>query len=600
MASRKSGHYNSEQYTTSRRGRPIAHDMGFEMFPEKYEMTEIYEDPEELGEHMRDILKDRSPDTTNLFAHEEVRRNKFSRDRLNVRSGGARTNTDPWQNEDFDTQFHDHDPRGWSTDQPWSEYKRHLRKRFEETDFKDDGDYSVTGGGIHPNTLYSRIRGAQNWVKSRLKIFSTAKDSRHNGGIAKYKWDPASGVQKVDFEETSVNIDQRYLDPEQRQHHTTKLSNVIHGGSKKVRVNTTTDHEVRVAAYGKLMRQMGLLPHESQLRVLEDDTRWGKVFKLATTPRPITNLMSSAVEGETAQATSRKAKQAAVGDEEKFKSHTEDKMENRSMQLTNDIVSLLGFTRQDVKFLESYDGENRSQAKHLLANIMELTEMVHATPHHAKLTMRDELAVKAAGGGLRPTNDTHGGQDSVILNPKIVQFMELMVRKSEKTGEAPEDILRRAIPDSEGKLNNIFANIPLYVAKSAQSEDIQANRKQQDREKRRYASTQDTTTQSYKHLSKLAHQIGLNKREAINVQDFSDTIARALGIQHHRGDDRTQTADVNTTQIDVDFGENKALTRHVGRIGTKHMRRGMDTDYFTMDEMNERGNVARRGSSIHL
>ena len=45
------------------------------------------------------------------------------------------------------------------------------------------------------------------------------------------------------------------------------------------------------------------------------------------------------------------------------------------------------------------------------------------------------------------------------------------------------------------------------------------------------------------------------------------------------------------TQIDNDFGANKYINRHVGMIGTKQMRRYMDTDYVSRDQMNEMGSI---------
>lgn len=599
MATRKSGHYNSENYTTSRRGMEMSGDMGWEMFPEKLEATQIDEEPDEVYWHQREILKDRTPDKTNLFAHEEVRRNNFSRDRLNVRSGGARVNTDPWQNEDFDTQFHDHDPRGHSTEQPWQEYKRVLRSKLEQTDFKDDGDYSVPSQGWHPNTAYKEIRSAQNWVKSRLKIFSTAKENWHNGGIGKYKFSNVSNAQKVDHETTSVNVDLRYEDAETRQHQTTKLSNVVHHGSKALRVNSTTDHEVKVAAYSKIMRRNGLLNHETQLRLLEDDTRWGKVFKQAKTPRPLVKLMSSTVEGETSVEAARKIKNQLTGDKERFGGKTEAATQQRHRRLTREILSLLGYTQEDVKFMESYEGKNKTHVKRALAQLYELAELLHAAPAHTKIEMRDELALSAAGGGLRADpNGNRQTQNQVILNPKFRQFMDLMVRRNAERTANPEEQMWDAVADSENKLNHIMSQTPLFVFKNADARDIDldANRRSGEIGEQRYKSKSgEAPVQSYKSFGLSASEAMKNRHEGINVQDLPDAVARALGKNYRLENTGDHVGDVNTAQVDNDFGENRSLTRHGGRIGTKHLVRAMTSDHNdTGDDMNEIGSIDRK------
>jgi len=602
MATRSSGHYSSENYVGTRRGRSAALGMGWEMFPEKTEATDIDEDPEQLYNHGRDTLKDWGPDTTNLFAHEEVRRNNFSRDRLELRSGGARVNTDPWQNEDYDTQFHDRDPRGWSTEQPWSEYRRHLEAQLRRIDFKDDGDYSVPSQGIHPNTMYKNIKSGFNWVKSRLKIFSTSKDGWHNGGIGKYKWYHTSSAEKVDFEDTGVNIDQRYLDADLRTNPTSNLSNHLHGGSKKLRVNTTTDHKVQVSAYMKLFRNRGLIPHESQMRIIEDDTRWGKLSTIGDiTPKNVTKLMSSQVNGEDRMASTAASQNrffaALYGEKEKFAAAPGDEMENRQRKITTEVMSLLGFTEEDIKFLESYEGNNKRHAELLLGDIKRLTEVIHRTPANIKLQMRDELLMQNVGGGLLPADATatRRARDNVILNPKIIQFMDQHVRKTANPGDNDEN-RRDTIGDGENKLNGVFSNSPMYVFKSrAQDTDnIDFNRRMAQRGKGKFTSIEDTKTHSFKQIAATAQQISKNRRTGgLQLQWLPDTVKAQVAKSLNIGETRTNVADIDTTSIDNEFGDNMSITRHGGMMGSKHMMRGMDRENFE-DEMAEVGNFDRK------
>jgi hypothetical protein len=595
MASRKSGHYDSEQYVGTRRGRRADGDMGFEMFPEKYEKTAISEDPAEMYNYFRETLKDYEPDHGNMLASDEARRNTYARDRLNLRSGGARVTTEPYANEDFDTQFHDEDPRGWSSEQPWDEYRRVMRAQMERIDYKDDGDYSVTGGGIHPNSLYKNIRGAQNWVKARLKIFSTSKDNFHNGGIGKYKWHDKSSVEKVDFEETSVNIDQRYDSFDERTNKTSLLSNIVNLGSKALRVNTTTDQEVTVSAYGKLMRHMGLLNHETQLRIVEDDTKWGREFKGQAVVKPLVDLMSSAVEGATSAAAGRLAKQDTAGDSGKYGGSRIEKLAaNRNQKLTGDIIALMGFTQDEVKRLDAVTGPHRKTADLALAQLHGLTEMLHATPAGMKLAMRDELALAAVHSGVRTGDGGRAARNDVILNPKIKDFMQLMAKKNADRTANPEELMRSAIADSEGKLGSGITGLPALIYKTGGTGDVDPDSNRRDTETIvKKSAVADVAAASYKTLAMKAQQIANNRGAALQMQELDDSVRSARGQNMAIGSTLTNVGDVNTTAIDNAFGENKSLTRHGGRIGTKHMVRHMDTD-TSRDEMSDSNTSLRK------
>lgn len=588
MASRSSGHFNSEFYKGGRRGRSLTGDMGWEMFPEKLESTPMYEDPDQIYNNRRDILKDRSPENSNLFAHEETRRNNYSRSRINLRDGGKFGSTaDPWQNEEFDTQFHDKDPRGWSTEQPWKEYRRVLTAQLNQTDFKDDGDYSVTGGGIHPNTLYKQIRGAQDWVKARLKIFSTAKTAKHTGGTGVYA--NISNVFKSDYEDTSVMVDgtgmaQTFEDPVIRQRATTRLSNWVHGGSKALRVNTTSDHRVKVASYGKLMRQRGLINHENQLRLVSDDTHWSLIEGKQTAPRNLVKLMSSIVNGKTAADISRQLNQdsqASPADTERFKGgkFDEKEVDNRNNVLTRDIIALLGMTQNELKFLESKAQLNNKHAQRALANLYTMAEAVHRAPAHTKLQIRDELLIKSAGQGLSPVSpsDLRKHRNAVVVNPRILKFMDLMVRRSAMPGDAWENQMR-SIGDPDDKLDNWLNQVPLFISKSKtrDGEDI-------------ISVFHDSAASQRETISNKTHSYRSIAIDSINNQrNRKEGILSAL-LENSKswdaGKNRSITSDdfikeMMHVEIDNDFGENKALTRHMGRMGNKRAGQYQQRDDF--------------------
>ena len=206
MASRSAAEWQSETLQGTRRGREDSGDVAIDFFPQKYEHTEILEDPEQLNKEWRQTIQDFSPDTAS-YAYELPRRNVMSRSHLNhLDSGVFGSSVDPYFSEMADTSFHDHDPRGYSDQQPWSEYRRGIEAQMRRFDYRDDGDYSTTGGGVSPYTLYQNIRAAQNWTKARFKIFDTSYENMHSGGVGVYP--NISQVFKSARENTGVQSDE--------------------------------------------------------------------------------------------------------------------------------------------------------------------------------------------------------------------------------------------------------------------------------------------------------------------------------------------------------------------------------------------------------
>lgn len=612
MATRTSNMISQKEYLGSKRGRPIANNIGWEMFPGKLEQTDIIEDSpfDQLNNDRRDTLKDYSPEQTSLFPYEETRRNTYARDRLNLREGGARVTTDPWANsgqnggDGFDISFHDKDPRGWSTEQPWKEYRRLLENVFQNTDFKDDGDYSETSGSIHPNTLYKKIRSSQNWLKSRLKIFSEEWEGRSNGGVGVY--DNTSKVYRSAMEDSSAQTDgvapsRTFDDPEVAQHHNVNISNVVHLGSKFMRENSTTDHLVKVASYGKLYKQRGLINHESQLRIMEDDTPWSKIEGSNQTPRNLVKLMASQIYSDnsnvspyTAQEISRILMQADKLEDGAHQGVSREELQNynRNRVLTMDVVALLGVTANDIKYLESMQGKNKKMAQKALANIYNLVTVVHATPANVKLQMRNELILRSAGMGLKPASgsDLRKLQDTVVVNPKIVEYMANKTKSNMKITDT--DIAQNrdsAFADPENKLNNKLSNTALFVYKTP-------NKSTEDLTNALWSTTQSAVTKdtskqtaSYKHLAKFSNIIEKNARNA-NPTQIANNSRKTYEYKTMLISDNDYQENLRNTALDNNFGENKALSRRIAPMGTKQMRKYVDSDYLPVDNMNEIGN----------
>lgn len=608
----------SETYQGNRRGRDTMGDMSFDMFPEKYESTHILEDDDQVEHDQRATIADFGPEQGNLFAHEEPRRVTYAKHNLLLRQTGEFSTTTPWiSHGDFDTSFTDADPRGYLTEQPWHEYRRQQEANIRRIDYKDDGDYSTTSGHINPFSMFKNIRSAQDWVKARLKVFDTSYEGRSNGGVGVYAH--TSNVYKSSAEDTSVQTDgdsgmaTTFEDPENRQRLTMKLSNIIHQGSAALRANSTTDHKVPVAAYGKLYSNAGLINHEAQMRLIQDDTPLSRLEGMKLTPRNLVKMMSSYVNSAnyangdygdytrlkndvTAVSGARRMGQDATGDVEKFAGMRGDSetLDNRSIMLTRDILSLLGITENEVKFADSYSATNSTQAKLLLANMYQLAEVVHKLPANVKLEMRNELLLRSSGGSLKPgtASQLRRVQGDVVVNPKIVTHMALSTKK----GKVPENI-RMAMDhvegDPVGHRRPLATPILSYRSFAKSAEDISMNRSSGEAEQRKFGQAgitalADKAVKNYSAMAAIGAE--LNRVQGLNDQILHDTEAAKYG-RNQRNTENDFHTNLVSTVLDVNFGENKGLRRGAKRAGTKSMRRHVTSDYHTVDQTLEMGNT---------
>jgi hypothetical protein len=577
MASRSSNYHLSNTYGTSRRGRELAGDIGMEHFPEKYEETDMDEDPDLMSDHYRDTIKSwTNCDNNSLLASDLPRRDTHGGEKIALRSTGARVGTEAYANVGWDNQFHDKDPRGILNEVPWNEYRRHVEAQIRRTDFKDDGDYTTTGGGIHPDTLYKLIRSAQSWTKARLKIFDTSYEGQHRGGVGVYP--DVSKVFKSEYEDTSVMTDgtrmsETYEDPINRQRTTMRLSNMVHGGGE-FRVLGTTDHKVMVASYGKLLKSAGLINHETQLRLIEDDTMRSKIEALVAKPvRGIAKFMEISAKTKAADDS------PASTDRFRGAKYEEMQVENHNTTLTKDILALLGLTQQEIRIAEVAENKNRKGAEHMVADLYNLVEVVHRQPISLKLQMREELLLGARG--LVPGNakDLRNNREQVIVNPKIVTFMELMSRKTAKK----EDQKKNMEQTEEEQRNQWISDVELFVSRTAarDTEDIRkANNKVDAVVPNRGGNNKRTF--SYKNVDR--KDIGANRNEGKNEQILADA-----GVGEHGKN--SPYAYVNETLRrainDNEFGENKKIERHIGKFGSKYNRRDMiDTIPRETEKMN--------------
>jgi len=541
-ASTSSDFFNRTNYVGTWRGRSDGQNITWNMFPEKTESTNYVEDPNALNLFNRDMLRYTGPDAP-TFEYETKRDVTYGRDRLHMQEGGARTLTDPYADEDFDIQFHDPDPRGYLTEQPWHEYKHQMQSRFEQIDFKDDGDYAVPSEGIHPNQMYAQMRDTQNWLKARYKNFATSYENFHAGGVGMY--DKMSMTYKANVEDTTVRENKDWNDVAYNTPNALNISNYLHAGSKMWRVNSEPDQKVKVAAYGKLYGNNGLIPHETQLRLLENDTVLKK-SKTALPNKRATKVMSDITNG-TANEASRTidvmfGRDTFVGKKEKSATTTR-------LNMTRDIMALLGYSEQELKKIRQIEHGNKTHAQRMLAELHHMVEFVHKLPPAEKANLRNRLLLPVM----------HNNYLGEVDNKIKAQLSEL-TRKSAKYEEGR--------PDAAQELK-IRQQLVLAPKAHTERQDTTALRR------RTVATTKDGTRKvaNYTNVVRKAPPSKITEQDAIMLQSLIQTQKTAAPHFEH----------IDRGNIDNEFGDNKTLERKKGRLGTKYLANKTETDNVAVE-----------------
>lgn len=549
-----SSNYTQEYYGT-RKGRSAAGDIGYEMFPEKYESTNIYEASDAIYNFNRNALRDLAPEKNTLFASEEPRREKMSSSFLNLRDGGKFGSTaEPIiYDADFDTQFHDADPRGHHGEHDWKSYRKVVENKLSLVDFKDDGDYKTIDGCIHPDKLYSNIRQTQNWLKARLKIFDEGLENRHNGGVGVY--DNVSSVFKSYQEDLSIAVDgtsmnMTFEDPEIRARLTTVLSNWVHTGGKQLKENSTTDHKVATSAYGKLLSQSGILNHETQMRMIADDRKFSVLSGIRSGNKNLIKVLD-----EMTQSEERKKIQDydAVANQDKREfMYSEQSSKNSTASITRDILSLVGISEQQVKFLESQANKNNKTAVRALAELYSMTELVHNSPAHTKLQIRKELLKSAAGAGLKPGT---GDRQASLINPKIMSYMQRQTINY--TTKSRETVDKRAA-NADIKIKD-FKNV--RIAKSAKQEYMGNTMELID------SGIKAGNSKKAVNYKKILKDSSPNQNTSATSQTASETLNTMLVKRKLVSNKYREMMDNGKT--DNEFGENKSFNKHGAKTSYK-------------------------------
>jgi hypothetical protein len=423
--------------------------------------------------------------------------------------------------------------------------------------------------------MYSLIRGAQNWVKARFKNFSEEYTSFQNGGVGKY--DNVSKVYSSEIEPDAYDLVSNN-NKDMVQHHNINISNYVHLGGKALRANTTTDHLVNVSGYGKLYKQRGLLNHESQMRIMEDDTPWQKIEGQKQKTRNLGKLMATQIYSDDPRLspdTATELGKILMGDQASanFGKESMQNQNNKSAALTKDIMLLLGFTDNEVKYLESKSSKNNKQAQQQLAELKQMVVGIDQLSNNEKLQMRNELIIDSSKTA-KPSGDLRSIRNEVIVNPKIIEFMQLHTSKNPDPEAVDQTSQRKlVVADPENKLES--KNLPMFVRKTPETESL--SDLLWNTEKSEHLRDTSKPTASYKHLEKYVLNQQANQREGISTQQLSNSM-RTLDFSNMNRGDNDYSENLRATALDNEFGENRTFVKHTGPMGNKSTGRNQSHD----------------------
>ena len=333
----------------------------------------------------------------------------------------------------------------------------------------------------------------------------------------------------------------------------------------------TSDHEFKVAQYGKLYAQPG-----RQREGISRDTRYEAEFsasKQRKPSKPMVMLMSAAV-------SNKKDKHANQGGDMEFKTG-HDGMTRRAKQIasSDELMEMMHNALIQIKYgnsEESRTGKNRSVDD--LNKIREFVEATQKLPNRTQIAIKEELA-RFTSKNPRP-HDVHPDRAMVVINPKIIEFMDQMVRKNgkevnEKLGSRrADDVAESDITIQTEKNGPTINGLPIFMRK---------------RNHKKVVGASQSAFASVKGESKKTHSYRNAKPDIFsNVQDQAtvDLLIKSSAINMKRAE-LMQARDMVTRRSDLqednDFGENRGMERRGRPMGSKYMRREMQIDHNETD-----------------
>lgn len=442
----------------------IGTGMSWQQFPLRTEETDeslFNFTGNELADEQRKLISDFTPEKP-IFESDQPRRNTWATENINLRMtgsyGGERL---PWKDDDYDTQFHDADPRGWQTDQNWQLHRRDAEARIRRQPFRNDADYSIPSGGIRVEDMQAKIKSLRAQMKGRLNWFMESQDAIASGRGPK-TYNTHSATEFNTLEDTSANIDTSAIDLESLKNYQTLVSNSVHLGSRYFDANTTTDHKVPVAGYGYIFKRMGLESPQHKLRVMSEDRKINPLGVRRENRKDLMRFLASRTDEN--RAITQGAERFNDIERTRYTNIIERQNAPQGRIIIKDIMSLLGITENEIKYINSLDQKNKIQQKQMIMCLAEVVQGLEQLPPNARLELRDELLWARVKGGPIPKNK--GGLARAQITIKAREALKTTNTKQAKLANSQG---REAFGDPESKIKDLLSSGNFFVSKRRQS-----------------------------------------------------------------------------------------------------------------------------------
>jgi hypothetical protein len=275
-----------------------------------------------------------------------------------------------------------------------------------------------------------------------------------------------------------------------------------------------------------------------------------------------------------------KHSEGAKGDME-FMTGRNSQTNRRSKQVASndELMNLMYQALVQIQYGKSkQSNKGKNQQIQDMNKILEFVEATQKLPNHTQIAIKEEIE-RFVAKNPRP-HDVHPDRSLVVVNPKIITFMDRLVRKSgrngrKKIGSREGDYIADADMTIQTQKNGPSVNgLPIFVRKRNSKGVEGASRK---------------ALANVKGESKRTHSYANAKPDVFqNVQDQAthDILMKSTAVNMKRAElmqARDMTAIRTDTNADNDFGENRGLTRHGRALGSKYMMAHHQTDHGESD-----------------
>jgi hypothetical protein len=501
-------------------------DMPIDMYLRKIEQSCMYENPYQIEDYQRSLMKDFRPDEP-FFESDQPRggvdKNGTSRggyqstEVINLRSG-ARTLDDPYLEDGTftDWQFLEKDERGIVLE---PDMKKHVDQQFARgkfVNFYDDSDNSIPGKGITPLDMQMNIRNAQNVTKDYFKIFDTSFDGWSNSG-------KIHGFNKS--KKDVVSDDQVIKDP---SHHslrtrsgaTNNLSNDTSIGWRK-----TVDHRFKVAKYGR--------------------TNVGKSFTSEDWWKNRANVI-----------------------------HDHDKLVSWQNNNINQSLALLMIDlskQKELKRFTGLNGINYDESKNNKNVSRKLTpaDMSGIAKRQSKES-QDETPHSLLKGEIKPSS----GKKLIIHDVKNIEKTHINPTIVEKMSNINRQTIKKSSDDLRNSIKQSSEDFGIYIEDITQKKVNTTDPSTLWNSLIMYKKGKSKVVNNYKIAVHKVESGGQKLKKISKDIDFKESYL----TNQRKGKFDSKSMDRQSTKIDNDYGKETIASHMVGSMGSKYMTSYMDTD----------------------